>query len=353
MKIAVALSGGADSLASLLFLKDRGYDLFPFHARLVAGNDQQKQTEEQLSLICQNLGLSLYVMDLTADFEQKIINPFINSYLNGLTPNPCALCNRQIKFGLIIDRLKDLGVPCMATGHYARISRERESLSLWRAKDKTKDQSYFLSMVPMNVFRRVIFPLHETNKILALDFLKQNNISPPVKKESNEVCFIRSDYRDFISSRVSKSLPGHPGPVTDRSGAVLGRHQGLWRYTQGQRRGLGIAHHHPLYVLGKDHKTNTLIVGGQEELLTGSCLAGQLNLHADPDFWPEKVFVQTRYRQNAGQATVQIHSNQMLISFSRPRDIPAPGQVAAVYSGQGQVLGAGIIENAEYESACL
>ncbi len=349
MKTAIALSGGADSLASLLFLRERGYDLFPFHARLIPGNGQQKQIEEQLNLICQKLGLTLYVLDLTVDFEQIIINPFISSYLCGLTPNPCALCNRQIKFGLIFNRLKELDVPCLATGHYARITREDESLSLWRAHDKTKDQSYFLSMVPINVFSRVIFPLQETNKVQVLDFLKQNNISPPVRKESNEICFIRSDYREFITSRVQDSLLAHPGPVKDSQGSELGRHQGLWRYTQGQRRGLGIAHHHPLYVLRKNHETNTLVVGSHEELLTGSCRAGQLNLHTDPDLWPEKVFVQTRYRQNAGRATVKIHSNRMFISFSRGRDIPAPGQVAAVYSRQGQILGAGIIENTEPE----
>lgn len=353
MKTAIALSGGADSLASLLFLKARGYDLFPFHARLISKNDQDKQVEEQLKLICQNLGLSLCVLDLTADFEQQIINPFITSYLSGLTPNPCALCNSQIKFGLISKRLNDLGVPCLATGHYARISRKNERLSLWRAEDKTKDQSYFLSLVPINYFKQVIFPLYETTKAQALYFLEQNNISPPVKKESNEICFIRNDYREFISSRIQDNLLGHPGPVTDRQGTELGRHQGLWRYTQGQRRGLGIAHHHPLYVLGKNHETNTLLVGNQEELLTSHCLAGQLNLHTNPDLWPEKVFVQTRYRQNAGQATVQIRNNKMFISFSRPQDIPAPGQVAAVYSGQGQILGAGVIENAKPESDSL
>lgn len=351
MKTAIALSGGADSLASLLLLKNQGYDLFPFHARLIPGHIQEKQIEEQLELICHNLGLSLYIMDLTADFEQLIINPFINSYLRGLTPNPCALCNLQIKFGLIFNRVKDLGVSFLATGHYARIWRENNNLSLWRAKDTTKDQSYFLSMVPINIFRGVTFPLHETSKARALDFLKQNNISPPVRKESSEVCFIRDDYREFIISRIPDSLLGHPGPVTDRQGTELGRHQGLWRYTQGQRRGLGIAHHYPLYVLGKNYKTNTLLVGRQEELLTGSCLAGQLNLHADPEFWPEKVFVQTRYRQNAGQATIQIRGNRMLISFSRPQEIPAPGQVAAVYSSQGQILGAGIIENPELQQA--
>ncbi len=343
MKTAVALSGGADSLASLVILKDSGHEVLPFHARFFPSEESHLKTEQRLKNICQELGLPFYVLELSGDFEQMVIKPFISSYLRGLTPNPCARCNRRVKFGLMLDRVRALGADAMATGHYARISRDGSVPSLWRAADKTKDQSYFLSLVPVKVFEQVIFPLNQITKTRAKELLRQRNIVPPVKDESNEICFIRDDYREFISAKVSDRILDNPGPVKNRQGQTLGRHPGLWRYTQGQRRGLGIAHEHPLYVLGKNCETNTLLVGASEELMTRTCLAGEMNFHVDPNCWPEKVFVQTRYRQKAGQAVVRIENDRMLVSFSRPRDIPAPGQVAAVYSEQGQVLGAGII----------
>ena len=339
----MALSGGADSLACLILLKESEHDLLPFHARFFPSTEKDMKTQDQLGQICDELGLELHVLDLARDFEQTVIKPFIESYLKGLTPNPCALCNRKIKFGLMLDRVKGLGAGFMVTGHYARISRSGSKLSLWRGGDRAKDQSYFLSMVPVNVFDRTVFPLSRMNKAEALELLKKRNITPPVRVESNEICFISDDYRKFISGKVPGGILDNPGPVKNKQGSTLGRHQGLWRYTQGQRRGLGIAHEHPLYVLGKDYKTNTLVVGSQEEIMTRTCKAGRVNIHQDPALWPEKVFVQTRYRQKAAEARVDITGDEMLVSFSRPREVSAPGQVAAVYSEQGQVLAAGII----------
>ena len=343
MKIAVALSGGADSLASLILLKESGRELLPFHARFFPPPDHDPKVEEELSLICRKLGLSLCVLNLAHDFEKMVIKPFIKSYMSGLTPNPCALCNRQVKFGLILEKIKALGAQVLATGHYAGVSRSADGPGLWRAADASKDQSYFLSLVPVNIFEQVIFPLHEMSKPEVIEFLRQRNIAPPAREESNEICFIRNDYREFILSRVSDDILNKAGPVKNRQGTELGWHLGLWRHTQGQRKGLNIAHEHPLYVLEKDYKTNTLIVGARDELKTLTCMAAQINIHVDPALWPKQVFVQTRYRQKTAEAEVKIEHGRMLVSFCRPRDIPAPGQVAAVYSGQGQVLGAGTI----------
>ncbi len=343
MKTAVALSGGIDSLASLVLLKESGHDLLPFHAFFFSPSERDAKIQQQLAGTCQQLKLPFSVLNLAPDFEQMVIKPFIESYLEGLTPNPCALCNRQIKFGLILDWIYSLDAEFMATGHYAGVSRGGRGPSLWRATDKTKDQSYFLSLVPVNRFERVIFPLRDISKLEAADILKQRKIIPPVKTESNEICFIKDDYREFISGIMPDKAVNRPGPIKNRQGIEVGRHQGLWRYTQGQRKGLGVAFKHPLYVLRKDIKTNTLFVGGQEELMTNSCLVCNLNIHEDPALWPEKVFVQTRYRQKAGEASVTIREDQMTVFFSKPRDIPAPGQVATVYTEQGRVLGAGII----------
>ncbi|MFN2342733.1 MAG: tRNA 2-thiouridine(34) synthase MnmA [Desulfonatronovibrio sp.] len=340
MKTAVALSGGMDSLASLLMLHSSGNDLLPFHARFFPEKDTD--TELNLKKICNDLGLRLHIIDLSQEFEQLIIRPFIDAYLSGLTPNPCALCNRKIKFGLIFDQIKTLGAEYLATGHYARMLDNNSKPSLWRGADSNKDQSYFLSLVPPDILGKIIFPLHQTTKKNAREYLSQKQISPPVRKESNEICFIENDYRSFIRSRLP-SIPQQPGQIKTIQGKILGTHQGLWQYTQGQRRGLGIAHDYPLYVTGKDTKNNTLIVGSKNDTLTSTCQAGNLNIHIDPVQWPSEIVVQTRYRQKAGPASVDFDHDLMKIEFYNPQEIPAPGQVAAVYSAQGQVLAAGII----------
>ncbi len=329
-----------DSLASLLMLHNSGNDLLPFHARFFPQKD--KDTEQKLKNICNDLGLNLHILDLKQEFEQLIIRPFINAYMSGLTPNPCALCNRKIKFGLIFDHVKSLGAEYLATGHYARILHHNSKPSLWRGADSSKDQSYFLSLVPPDILGKTIFPLHETTKKHAQEYLSQKQVSPPVRKESNEICFIENDYRSFIDSMMPDA-PQKPGLIKTIQGETLGTHQGLWKYTQGQRRGLNIAHEHPLYVTEKDIVNNTLIVGSKQDTLTSTCHAHNLNIHLDPDLWPSEIFVQTRYRQKAGPASVELDQDLMKIKFYNPREIPAPGQVAAVYSGQGQVLAAGII----------
>lgn len=340
MKTAVALSGGMDSLASFLMLHSSGHDLIAFHARFFPQRDED--TELKLKSICNDLGLSLHILDLRQEFEQLIIRPFLDAYMSGLTPNPCALCNRKIKFGLIFDHIKSLGAEYLATGHYARVLGYDSVTSLWRGTDSSKDQSYFLSLVPPDILGKTVFPLHQTTKKHAAQYLRQKGFSPPIRKESNEICFIEKDYRSFIRSRLP-SIPKQTGLIKTVQGKVLGTHQGLWKYTQGQRRGLGIAYEHPLYVTGKDIKNNTLIVGSKEETLTSTCQARKLNIHVDPDLWPREIFVQTRYRQKAGQALVEFGQDLMKIKFYNPQEIPAPGQVAAVYSDQGQVLAAGII----------
>ncbi|WP_028575449.1 tRNA 2-thiouridine(34) synthase MnmA [Desulfonatronovibrio hydrogenovorans] len=345
MKTAVALSGGTDSLASLMLLMQKGYELIPFHARFFPPSETGKKIEEDLARICSAFKLNLHILDLVQDFDRLVVRPFVLDYLNGLTPNPCARCNRQIKFGLILEQVTLLGADTLATGHYAGVRPGPKGPSLWRGLDHTKDQSYFLSLVPNHVFARVIFPLHGTTKSNAYEILKKNRVTTPVKAESNEICFIDDDYRTFISSRIARHEGGSSGPIKDTQGVILGWHQGLWRYTQGQRRGLGIAYDHPLYVIQKDVKTNTLIVGSSHELKTDRCSAGKLNLLCPADEWPDQTYVQTRYRQQPVEAQVTMSGQRLDIVYKNSAEIPAPGQIAAVYSGQGRVLAAGIISS--------
>ncbi len=342
MKIAVAVSGGLDSLASLVMLREEGYDILALHARFFAHQDEH--LEKRLGDICTSLGLDLHVPHLQDDFAARVIRPFVQDYLDGLTPNPCARCNRRIKFGLLLDRALRLGASTLATGHYAHLENRQSGPVLRRALDQGKDQSYFLCLVPPKRLARAVFPMREQYKSRMGKFLQSRNITVPAREESNEVCFIPGDYRKFIAGRLEGNQDPAPGRIVDSSGRTLGRHQGLWRYTPGQRRGLGISFKHPLYVLRKDLSSNTLVVGPREELGDREFEAGELNILEDPRNWPQDLLIQTRYRQKARPAEVELHQGRMYVRYKGEPGLPVPGQVAAVYSPDGQVLAGGIIQ---------
>lgn len=333
MTVAVALSGGADSLLALLLLRDAGENVFGVHARFLPEDGMPARLEE----LCGDLGVPLHVLDLRREFEELVVGPFVRAYQRGLTPNPCASCNPAMKFGLVLDRSLALGADRLATGHYAVL----RSGALFRGRDAAKDQSYFLSMVPRQRLGRLLFPLGEWTKDAVRTELAARGLTPPAGRESQEICFIPGDYRDFLRARKTELSP--PGPIALADGTVLGRHQGLWNHTLGQRKGLGVAYSEPLYVTGRDAATNTLVVGPRAETLTGGCRTAAPNLLADPSAWPGRVLVQTIYRQRPVPARVDLDGRGMTITFSEPRTLPAPGQIAAVYSEEGQVLAGAVI----------
>jgi tRNA-specific 2-thiouridylase len=346
MKIAVALSGGADSLMALLLLKEQGHDVFAVHAHFLPPSDELIQLGKKIEKICRSLQVNLHILDLSHEFEQEVISPFVHTYIKGYTPNPCALCNATMKFGLLLDKALGLGARKMATGHYAEVKIIDDQPTLWWAKDSSKNQSYFLSLVPKHRFENVVFPLASWSKKDVYRVLEQKGLQPVISRESNEICFIEDDYRAFLLQRGVK-LPG-PGPIKTSKGEVLGTHKGLWRYTLGQRRGIGVAYKHPLYVINKDLARNTLIVGPEEELWSKGCIAQNVNFLVPPAKWPEEILVQTRYRQKAKKGWVEIKDNNLHIHFLEPQKKPTPGQVAAIFSPQGQVLGAGIIRSSKF-----
>ena len=342
MRIAVAVSGGLDSLASLVMLREEGHDVLALHARFFPRQDEH--LEKRLKGICTSLGVEMHVTLLQDEFAARVIDPFVQDYLDGLTPNPCARCNMRIKFGLLLDRALELGASALATGHYAGIKKNSSGPVLMRALDQAKDQSYFLCLVPPRRLARAKFPMYHHFKSSMQEFLQNRNITVPAREESNEICFIPGDYRDFIDGRLENSHEPLPGPIVDSSGRTLGRHQGLWRYTPGQRRGLGIAFKHPLYVLRKDLASNTLVVGAREELGAGEFQAREVNILEEPRKWPLDLLVQTRYRQKARPAEVELWGQRMRVRYKGEPGLPVPGQVAAVYSPKGQVLAGGIIQ---------
>ena len=343
MSTAVALSGGADSLLSLALTLEKEKNPIAVHAFFLPPHPEAEKVRDDIQKICSGLGVPLYSLDLSAPFKELIIDPFVQTYLQGQTPNPCALCNKNIKFSLLMDRANELGATSLATGHYARLLDAcTQAPGLFRGLDPGKEQSYFLSLIPEKRLHRISFPLGNWTKEQALPELRRRGLQVPVAKESQEVCFIPdNDYREFLRQE-HVNLPG-PGTIRDSSGKVLGRHKGLWHYTIGQRRDLGIAHTEPLYVLAKKVRENTLIVGTKKELNSSNCLVKNINYLLPLELWPQTVFVQTIYRQKAKPAHIKSCSNGLQVCFMEPRKPATPGQIAAFYSSEGRVLGGGFI----------
>lgn len=343
MKIAVAVSGGMDSLLSLVLLKEQGVEVMAVHGHFLPPGPDWKRVADGLTSACKTLGVPFHALDLHEQFDANVVAPFVGDYRTGLTPNPCAVCNPRMKFGVLFDAARKLGADHIATGHYVRLEDRAElGKMLVRGADLTKDQSYFLSLVPIETLRLAHFPLAETYKKDVLALLAKHGLEPPIASESQEICFVpNDDYQAFLLNRGS--MPGG-GPALLSDGTVVGKHKGLWRHTQGQRRGLGIAWTEALYVLDKDMGKNALIVGTKEELESKGCVAGQVNVMADVALWPEVVMLQTRYRQKAKPSRFEFVDGKLIFHFIESHARPTPGQVAAVYGEDGVVLGGGVIE---------
>lgn len=339
--VAVAVSGGGDSLAALLRLRDAGCEVLALHGQFLPELDQR--VAQGLAEACARLGVALHLLDLRAEFEALVAGPFAAEYLAGRTPNPCARCNAAMKFGLLLDQALSLGAEGLATGHFAAAGpHPAYGWALSRGADPVKDQSYFLSLVPRERLLYARFPLAEARKAEARAELEAQGETPPLPLESQEICFVPGDdYRAFLAART-KALPG-PGAAQLPNGTRVGAHQGLWRATIGQRRGLGLSWREPLYVLDKDIAHNVLVVAPREALLSEFFEAGEVNLLADPALWPEQVLVQTRYREAAKPARVEFAGGVLRVRFDAAQVRPAPGQVAAVYDAAGAVLAGSVI----------
>lgn len=356
MNIAVAVSGGTDSLYALLALREAGHQVSALYARFLPASGAAPVPA--LSSLCGRLGISLRVLECVGDFDRLVIAPFAGEHRRARTPNPCALCNRAMKFGRLLDEaLAPSGASpaadALATGHYvAMTDHPVYGRALRSGTDPAKDQSYFLALTPVERLRRCVFPLADMRKADVRAWLAARGETAPLPHESQEICFVPGDdHRAFLLNRCAargEKLPG-PGPVVldcpghPRHGTVIAGHQGLWRYTEGQRKGLGIAWSEPLYVLRRDRQRNALIVGEQHGAAVTECMADALNLLVDPALWPARLFARTRYRQAPAPAGAWVEGERLRVRFASPQPTPAPGQVAAVYDEQGFVLAGGIL----------
>ena len=351
-RVVVAMSGGVDSSVAAALLVEQGYEVIGIMLRLWSEPDRDDTNRccspDSMALakrIAARLGIPFYVVDSRNIFRTTVVQGFIDGYAKGITPNPCLVCNREIRWNFLLDQAIALGADYLATGHYARVAETPSgSYSLLRGKDPQKDQSYVLHVLEQPHLARALFPVGSYQKSEIRDIALHYGFPVANRPDSQDLCFLGGDdYRDFLSRNAPAALK--PGPILSREGAYLGKHQGLAFYTIGQRKGLGISSPYPYYVENKDIHSNALIVCRQEELGHMVLYAHDVNwISGHPPRAPIRLQVKIRYKAEEAWATVSpLEEGRIEALFDIPlRDI-TPGQAAVFYEGD-ICLGGGLIE---------
>jgi tRNA-specific 2-thiouridylase len=345
------MSGGVDSSVAAALLKQQGYEVTGMMLRLwsEAGREESNRcctpdSMAQARRVAAILDIPFYAIDVKAQFYSTVVQSFLDGYAQGLTPNPCLVCNRQIKWGFLLEHALALGADYLASGHYARKQVAVDGMEqLLRAVDSSKDQSYVLHVLTQERLRHALFPVGEYIKPEIRELARGFNLPTANRMESQDLCFLAGqDYRDFV--RRNAPQIAHPGPVLDSAGKTLGEHQGLAYYTIGQRKGLGIPSSVPLYVLAKDAASNTLVVGVEAELGARTLTASEVNWIAGAaPAGPVRLQVKTRSTAREAWATVTaLEGGRVDVCFEEPQRDLTPGQAAVFYSDE-VVLGGGLI----------
>lgn len=342
-KTAVAVSGGIDSLVAAFLLKNQGIDIFGIH--FVTGFEKEPVLSSGCSgikKIADQLGISVHVIDIKKEFRAEVSDYFYRSYLEGLTPNPCVVCNSRIKFGLMIEKAALLGADFLATGHYARIQKtENGSSGLFRSHDPKKDQSYFLSHVKKEAFDRIVFPLAGLTKADVFTIASDNGLEPLFSRESQDICFISGDYGSFMESMPD--FRAEPGEIVNSSGKKVGMHRGLHLFTIGQRRGINCPASEPYYVLKLDTINNRLVVGFKNELYSRTCTIDSMNWLNHKNQGTYRLKVKIRYAHMPADADVTVENDDLCrVIFDEPQLSITPGQ-AAVFYDNDEVIAGGFI----------
>jgi tRNA-specific 2-thiouridylase len=347
--VVVAMSGGVDSSVAAALLQEQGHDVIGVGLRLpemgssaigaccgMAGMVDARRVAE-------HMGIPFYVLDYRDVFEREVIAPFCHAYAAGETPNPCALCNERIKFGALLDTAMAMDAEALASGHYARLTRdEMGDAAMWCGRDASCDQSYFLSTVPRARLVRMLFPVGELGKAEVRRVAHPRGLPVAAKPASQDICFVgQGGYREVVAGAQPEAL--QPGPILDIAGFEIGAHRGLMAYTLGQRKGLGIAAPEPLYVIGMDARRNALIVGPVSQMAVWRLRVRQVNRLAPiPEEAELHLDVRARHRGALVPARVTLRGDEAMIDLAHPHPRIASGQVVAFYRG-GRVMAGGIV----------
>ncbi|MCP3676943.1 MAG: tRNA 2-thiouridine(34) synthase MnmA [Deltaproteobacteria bacterium] len=351
------MSGGVDSSVAAALLKEEGYDVVGITMQLWDHSDGERGRPDSCCSIediydarrvADAIDIPFYVVNLEEAFTREVVDYFVRDYLGGQTPNPCVKCNQVMKFELLMRKAIELEADFLVTGHYARTEKERSGegrCRLLRGIDRSKDQSYFLFTTTQEQLSRLLFPLGGMTKREVREHASRLGLRVADKGESQEICFVQSGtYQRFIEEREA----GAQGDIVDRSGKVLGLHRGIFNYTVGQRRGLGIGGGEPLYVLEIDTAQNRVIVGSEGELLSDTLIAGDCNWIAIEELTaPTTVGTKIRYSQEGSPSTIYpLEDGRVRVEFDEPQRAITPGQAAVFYQGE-VVVGGGWIERAD------
>jgi len=349
------MSGGVDSSVAALLLKRKGWEVIGmtmcFNLPDIASKKPRCcgiQGINDARRVAHKLRIRHYVVNMQKILQEKVIADFSREYLSGRTPNPCVRCNQYVKFEALLKKALALGARYLATGHYARIAGVQgtglgvQKYLLKKAKDKHKDQSYFLYRLGQQQLKHILFPLGNYIKQQVREIARKAGLAVAEKKESQEICFLPgADYRAFLKNQINAKIK--PGLIIDRDGIILGQHQGIAFYTIGQREGLGIAKGYPLYISEINARNNSITAGPKEEALKREFLAGELHFIGEPIKKKVALKVKIRYNHQEQKAWVAVSGSRLKISFKKPQFAVTPGQ-SAVFYDKNTVIGGGIIE---------
>lgn len=340
-KVVIAMSGGVDSSVAAALLKESGYDVIGITMQIWPGKKDGSccslSAVEDARRVANKLGIPYYVLNFKQIFKRTVIDDFISEYDKGRTPNPCVRCNRYVKFGSLLKKVKELGADLIATGHYARIEKMNDRYALKKGADSKKDQSYFLYPLGQEALSKTLFPVGHLTKNEVRKLAKKFGLQVADKKESQDICFIEGTIGDLF--------PLKEGKIIDLDGNIIGKHGGYQLYTVGQRRGLGLSRKNPAYVAKIDPKKNEITVGDRGDVYSDDLTAGKVNwVTGRPGRAPRKVMAKIRYNSpESGAEILPLSQGKIRVTFNEPQFAVTPGQSVVFYDGD-IVVGGGIIE---------
>ncbi len=346
-KVVVAMSGGIDSSVSALILKQQGYDVIGITLKLFkdksikcCGGDD---AIEKFKKICNHIGIKYYIKDAVKIFEEAVVKNFVSGYLNGYTPNPCVECNRVLKFDYLLKLAKLLGADKLSTGHYARIEKKDGEYVLKRGVDLTKDQSYFLYPIKKEYLKDIIFPIGNLTKKEVKEIARKNNIPVDLNKESKDICFIpEGDY--YLWLKKNGFVKNQKGYFKDTSGKIIGVHNGYYKFTIGQRKGLGISMGERAYVVGINPDKNEVIVGSLKDAFKRGVVIKNINWIYKIPKDGERLFAQIRYKNKPSSGIINYVDDKIVFYFNETQFAITSGQSIVFYDGD-IVVGGGVIKD--------